>query len=49
MIDPAGAETIDGAKHVKKSWIKLDKQIMEKVSESDIEDFVQNAKQKFSK
>jgi len=39
----------DGAKHVKMSWIKLDKQIMEKVSDSDIENFVQSAKQKFSK
>ena len=42
-------EKKDGAKHVKMSWIKLDKQIMEKVSDSDIENFVQSAKQKFSK
>jgi len=42
-------EKRDGAKHVKMSWIKLDKQIMEKVSESDIENYVQSAKQKFSK
>jgi len=31
------------------SWIKHDKQIMEKVSDSDIENFVQSAKQRFSK
>ena len=42
-------EKKDGSKHVKMSWIKLDKQIMEKVSDSDIENFVQSAKQKFSK
>ena len=42
-------EKKDGAKHVKMSWIKHDKQIMEKVSDSDIENFVQSAKQKFSK
>jgi len=42
-------EKKEGAKHVKMSWIKLDKQIMEKVSDSDIEKFVQGAKQKFSK
>ena len=42
-------EKKDGSKHVKMSWIKLDKQIMEKVSESDIEKFVQSASQKFSK
>lgn len=39
----------DGAKHVKMSWIKLDKKILEKVSESDVEKFVQAANQKFSK
>ena len=42
-------EKRDGAKHVKMSCIKLDKQIMEKVSDSDIENFIQGAKQKFSK
>ena len=42
-------EKRDGVKHVKMSWIKLDKQIMEKVSESDLENYVQSAKQKFSK
>ena len=42
-------EKKDGSKHVKMSWIKLDKQIMEKVSDSDVENFVQSAKQKFPK
>lgn len=42
-------ELKDGAKHVKMAWIKLDKQILEKVSESDIEKFVQAGNQKFSK
>ncbi len=42
-------EKRDGSKHVKMSWIKLDKQKMEKISESDIDNFVQSAKQKFSK
>ena len=42
------SEKKDGAKNVKMSWIKLDKQILEKVSESDIEKFVQSASQKFS-
>jgi len=42
-------EKKDGSKHVKMSWIKLDKQMMEKVSDSDIENFVQSAKQKFPK
>jgi len=42
-------EKKDGVKHVKMSWIKLDKPLMEKVSDSDIENFVQSAKQKFSK
>jgi len=42
-------EKKDGSKHVKMSWIKLDKQIMEKVSDSDIENYVQSAKQKFPK
>jgi proteasome alpha subunit len=39
----------DESKHVKMSWVKLDKHILEKVSQSDIEKFVQNANQKFSK
>ena len=42
-------EKRDGSKHVKMSWIKLDKQKMEKISESDIDNFVQSAKQKFPK
>jgi len=42
-------EKKDGVKHVKMSWIKLDKPLMKKVSDSDIEKFVQSAKQKFSK
>lgn len=42
-------EKKDGAKHVKMAWIKLDKQIFEKVAESEIEKFVQNAAKKFSK
>jgi proteasome alpha subunit len=36
-----------GAKHVKMSWIRLDKQTFEKVPESDIEKFVKTASQKF--
>jgi proteasome alpha subunit len=36
-----------GAKHVKMSWIKLDKQTFEKVPESEIEKFVKTASQKF--
>ncbi len=43
------SEKKDGAKHVKMSWVKLDKQIFEKVSESEVEKFVQSATQKFSK
>ena len=43
------SEKKDGAKHVKMSWIKLDKHIFEKVSESDVEKFVQSANQKFLK
>jgi len=39
----------DESKHVKMSWVKLDKHILEKVSQSDIEKFVQKANQKFSK
>ena len=42
-------EKKDGAKHVKMSWIKLDKQILEKVSEADVEKFVQSGNQKFTK
>ncbi len=41
------AEKKDGAKHVKMSWIKLDKKVLEKVSDSDIEKFVNIAKEKF--
>jgi len=41
------AEKKDGAKHVKMSWIKLDKKVLEKVSESDIEKFVKIAGEKF--
>ena len=43
------SEPKDGAKHVKMSWVKLDKQLFEKVSESDVEKFIQSAKQKFTK
>lgn len=42
------SEKKDGTKHVKMSWIKLDKKILEKVSESDIEKFAQIASQKFT-
>ncbi len=41
------SEKKDGAKHVKMSWVKQDKKVLEKVSESDIEKFVQIASQKF--
>jgi proteasome alpha subunit len=41
------SEKKDGAKHVKMSWIKQDKKILEKVSESEIEKFAQIASQKF--
>ena len=41
------SEKKDGAKHVKMSWVKKDKRILEKVSESEIEKFVQIAKEKF--
>ena len=37
----------DGVKHVKMSWIKLDKKILEKIPESEIEKFVNIAKEKF--
>ncbi len=41
------SEKKDDVKHVKMSWIKKDKKILEKVSESDIEKFAQIASQKF--
>ena len=41
------SEKKDGTKHVKMSWVKKDKKILEKVSESEIEKFVQIAKEKF--
>lgn len=41
------SEKKDGAKHLKMSWVKKDKKIFEKVSESEIEKFVQIAKEKF--
>jgi len=41
------SEKKDGAKHVKMSWVKKDKKILEKISESEIEKFVQIAKEKF--
>ncbi|KAG2479460.1 MAG: Proteasome subunit alpha [Nitrosopumilales archaeon] len=41
------SEKKDGVKHVKMSWVKKDKKILEKVSESEIEKFVQIAKEKF--
>ena len=37
----------DGAKHVKMSWVKLDKKILEKIPESEIEKFAKIAKEKF--
>lgn len=40
-------EKREGARHVKMSWITLDKQILEKVPESEIEKFAKTAKQKF--
>jgi len=43
------SEKKDDVKHVKMSWIKKDKKILEKVSESDIEKFAQIASQKFKK
>jgi proteasome alpha subunit len=43
------SEKKDGAKHVKMSWVKLDSQTLEKVSDTDVEKFVQIAHQKFSK
>lgn len=41
------SEKKDGVKHLKMSWVKKDKKILEKVSESEIEKFVQIAKEKF--
>ena len=41
------SEHKDGAKHVKMSWVKMDKKILEKVSDADIEKFIKNAKEKF--
>ena len=41
------SEKKDGVKHVKMSWIKLDKKILEKIPESEIEKFVNIAKEKF--
>ena len=41
------SEEKDGVKHLKMSWVKKDKKIFEKVSESEIEKFVQIAKEKF--
>ena len=37
----------DGVKHVKMSWVKLDKKILEKIPESEIEKFAKIAKEKF--
>ncbi len=37
----------DGAKHVKMSWVRLSKKILEKIPESEIEKFVKTAKEKF--
>jgi len=42
------SEKKDGAKHVKMSWVNLDKKIFEKISESDLEKFAQIASQKFT-
>jgi proteasome alpha subunit len=41
------SEKKDGVKHVKMSWIKLDKKILEKIPESEIEKFINIAKEKF--
>ncbi len=41
------SEKKDGVKHVKMSWVKKDKKILEKISESEIEKFDQIAKEKF--
>ena len=37
----------DGVKHVKMSWVKLSKKILEKIPESEIEKFSKIAKEKF--
>lgn len=37
----------EGAKHVKMSWVKTDKKILEKVPESQIEQYAAQAKEKF--
>jgi len=37
----------DGVKNVKMSWVKLDKKILEKIPESEIEKFAKIAKEKF--
>ena len=42
------SEKKDEAKHVKMSWIRLDKKTLEKVSESDIEKFSKIANEKFA-
>ena len=41
------SEKKDGAKHVKMSWIKLGKKILEKIPESEIEKFSKIANEKF--
>ena len=41
------SEEKEGTKHIKMSWIKLDKKILEKVQESELEKFVNIAKEKF--
>ena len=41
------SEKKDGVKHVKMSWVKKDKKILEKISESEIEKYVKIAKEKF--
>ena len=41
------SEKKDGAKHVKMSWVKLDKKILEKIPESELEKFSKIAKEKF--
>lgn len=41
------SEKKEDSKHIKMSWIKTDKKILEKVSESEIENFAKIAKEKF--
>ncbi len=41
------SEKKDNAKHVKMSWVKLGKKILEKIPESEIEKFSKIAKEKF--